>query len=81
MRTPDATRMRRIRRRRSLGLRVVPVEIGGEAVELLKKRGYEPRHRGHRGRQGPDELRELGDPKVILAEEALKVIAFGKILW
>jgi len=35
--------MRRMRRRRSLGLRVVPVEIGGDAIELLKKRGYEPR--------------------------------------
>ena len=32
-----------MRRRRSLGLRVVPVEIGGDAIELLKKRGYEPR--------------------------------------
>ena len=33
-----------MRRRRSLGLRVVPVEIGGDAIELLKKRGYELRH-------------------------------------
>ena len=44
MRTPDATRVRRMRRHRSLGLRVVPVEIGGDAIELLKKRGYELRH-------------------------------------
>ena len=43
MRTPDATRVRRMRRHRSLGLRVVPVEIGDDAIELLKKRGYEPR--------------------------------------
>ena len=32
-----------MRRHRSLGLRVVPVEIGDDAIELLKKRGYEPR--------------------------------------
>jgi hypothetical protein len=41
MRTPDAIRQRRSRRR--LGLRMVQVEISEEAVELLRKRGYDPR--------------------------------------
>jgi hypothetical protein len=43
MRTPDAIRKRRSRRRRSLGLSLVQVEVSKDAVELLKKRGYEPR--------------------------------------
>ena len=33
MRTPDAIRQRRMRRRRSLGLRMVHVEISEEAAE------------------------------------------------
>jgi hypothetical protein len=37
---PDAIRMRRMRRRRKLGVPIVPVEISEEAVELLRKRGY-----------------------------------------
>ena len=41
MRTPDAIRQRRFRKRRRLGFRMVQVEISEE--ELLKKRGYEPR--------------------------------------
>jgi hypothetical protein len=40
MRTPDAIRQRRVRRRRRLGLRMVNVEISEEAIELLEKRGY-----------------------------------------
>jgi hypothetical protein len=40
MRTPDAIRQRRGRRRRKLGLRMVHVEISEEAIELLEKRGY-----------------------------------------
>ena len=43
MRTPDAIRQRRARRRRRLGLRMVQVEVSEEAIELLEKRGYEPR--------------------------------------
>ena len=43
MRTPDAVRQRRARRRRRLGLHMVQVEVGEEAIELLEKRGYEPR--------------------------------------
>ena len=43
MRTPDAVRQRRVRRRRRLGLRMVQVEISEEIIELLEKRGYEPR--------------------------------------
>jgi hypothetical protein len=39
---PDAIRMRRMRRRK-LGLRTVHVEISEEAIELLEKRGYDPR--------------------------------------
>jgi hypothetical protein len=31
--------MRRMRRRRKLGVSIVPVEISDEAVELLRKRG------------------------------------------
>ncbi len=42
MRTPNAVRQRRWRRRHKLGLRAVQVEIGDDVVELLKKRGYEP---------------------------------------
>ena len=38
MRTPDAIRIRRMRRR--LGLRMVQVEISEEIIELLEKRGY-----------------------------------------
>ena len=40
MRTPDAVRQRRVRRRRRLGLRMVQVEISEEIIELLEKRGY-----------------------------------------
>ena len=40
MRTPDAIRQRRLRRRRRLGLRMVHVEIIQEAIELQEKRGY-----------------------------------------
>ncbi len=43
MRTPDAIRQQRVRRRHRLGLRMVLVEISEEAVELLEKRGYVPR--------------------------------------
>ena len=43
MRTPDAVRQRRARRRRRLGLHMVQVEVSEEAIELLEKRGYEPR--------------------------------------
>jgi hypothetical protein len=43
MRTPDAVRQRRARRRRRLGLHMVQVEISEEIIELLEKRGYEPR--------------------------------------
>jgi hypothetical protein len=43
MRTPDAVRQRRARRRRRFGLRMVQVEISEEIIELLEKRGYEPR--------------------------------------
>ena len=43
MRTPDAVRQRRVRRRRRLGLRMVQVEISEEIIELLEKRGYAPR--------------------------------------
>jgi hypothetical protein len=43
MRTPDAVRQRRMRRRRRLGLRIVQVEISEEIIELLEKRGYDPR--------------------------------------
>ena len=43
MRTPDAVRQRRVRRRRRLGLRMVQVEISEEIIELLEKRGYDPR--------------------------------------
>ena len=43
MRTPDVVRQRRVRRRRSLGLRIVQVEISEEIIELLEKRGYDPR--------------------------------------
>ena len=43
MRTPDAVRQRRARRRQRLGLRMVQVEISEEFIELLEKRGYDPR--------------------------------------
>ena len=43
MRTPDAVRQRRVRRRSRLGLRMVQVEISEEIIELLEKRGYDPR--------------------------------------
>ena len=43
MRTPDAIRQRRFRKRRRLGLRMVYVEISEEIIELLEKRGYDPR--------------------------------------
>ena len=43
MRALGAIRMRRMRRRRRLGLRVVHVEISEEIIELLEKRGYAPR--------------------------------------
>ena len=43
MRTPDAVRQRRVRRRRRLGLRMVQVEISQEIIERLEKRGYQPR--------------------------------------
>ena len=43
MRTPDAIRQRRVRWRRRLGLRMVQVEISEEIIELLEKRGYDPR--------------------------------------
>ena len=43
VRTPDAIRQRRVRRRRRLGLRIVHVEISEEIIELLEKRGYDPR--------------------------------------
>ena len=43
MRTPDAIRQRRVRRGRRLGLRSIHVEISEEAIELLEKRGYDPR--------------------------------------
>jgi hypothetical protein len=43
MRTPDAIRQRRARRRRRLGFHMVQVEVSEEAIELLEKRGYEPR--------------------------------------
>jgi hypothetical protein len=43
MRTPDFLRQRRVRRRRSFGLRMVRIEISEEVIELLEKRGYEPR--------------------------------------
>ena len=43
MRTPDAVRQRRVRRRRRLGLRMVQVEFSEEIIELLEKRGYDPR--------------------------------------
>jgi len=43
MRTPDAVRQRRVRRRRRLGLRMVQVEISEEIIELLEKRGYDRR--------------------------------------
>ena len=38
--TPTAIRMRRMRRRRKLGMHLVKTEISEEAVELLAKRGY-----------------------------------------
>ena len=40
MRTPNAVRQQRVRRRRRLGLRAVHVEISEEAIELLETRGY-----------------------------------------
>ena len=40
MRTRDAVRQRRVRRRRCFGLRMVQVEISEEIIELLEKRGY-----------------------------------------
>ena len=40
MGTPTAIRMRRMRRRRKLGMHLVKTEISEEAVELLEKRGY-----------------------------------------
>ena len=43
MLTPDAVRQRRARRRQRLGLRMVQVEISEEIIELLEKRGYDPR--------------------------------------
>ena len=43
MRTPDAVRQRRVRRRRRLGLLMVQVELSEEIIELLEKRGYDPR--------------------------------------
>ena len=43
MRTPDAIRQRRVRRGRRLGFRSIQVEISEEAIELLEKRGYDPR--------------------------------------
>ena len=43
MRTPDFLRQRRARRRRRFGLRKVSIEISQEGIELLEKRGYEPR--------------------------------------
>ena len=43
MLTPDAVRQRRARRRQRLGLRMVQVEISEEFIELLEKRGYDPR--------------------------------------
>ena len=43
MRTPDAIRQRRVRRGRRLGLRSIQVETSEEAIELLEKRGYDPR--------------------------------------
>jgi hypothetical protein len=43
MRTPDAIRQRRARRRRRFGLRMVYVEISEEIIELLEERGYDPR--------------------------------------
>ena len=43
MGTPTAIRMRRMRRRRKLGMHLVKTEISEEAVELLAKRGYDPR--------------------------------------
>ena len=39
----DFLRQRRVRRRRRLGLRMVQVEISEEIIELLEKRGYDPR--------------------------------------
>ena len=41
MRTPDAIRHRRVRRRRS-SVAMVQFEISEEAIELLEKRGYQP---------------------------------------
>jgi hypothetical protein len=41
-----------MRRRRKLGLRMVQVEISEEAIELLAKRGYDPR--GDEGLSGHD---------------------------
>ena len=38
MRTPDAVRQRRVRRRRRLGLHMVQVEISEEIIELQEKR-------------------------------------------
>jgi hypothetical protein len=56
MRTPDAIRQQRVRRRRRLGLRMVQVEISEEAIELLAKRGYVPRRdKVSIDRQGYDE--------------------------
>ena len=42
MRTPDAVRQRRHRKRQRLGLTAAQVEVSREAIELLKRRGYEP---------------------------------------
>jgi hypothetical protein len=58
MRTPDAIRQRRTRRRRRLGLRMVPVEVSEGAVELLEKRGYEPRRDGACGSPQPERRSE-----------------------
>jgi hypothetical protein len=40
VRTPDAIRQRRWRKRRKLGLRVVQVEISEDVIKLLAQQGY-----------------------------------------
>ena len=40
MSTTSAIRMRRLRRRRRLGMQFVTAEISEEAIKLLEKQGY-----------------------------------------
>jgi hypothetical protein len=45
MRTPDAIRQRRYRKRRKLGLALAQIEVSQEVIALLRRRGYEPGER------------------------------------